>query len=563
MPRSSLPRAGLAGARPARSLAVSHSDVPDNVADTVRRAASDHAGALALVSADAAPVPARLTWADLDARVDAVAAALRGLELSTSGGAPARVAIALPQVPAFAEAFFGTLRAGLVVVPVNPAYTPRELRHVLADSGAELMITTSAVAAAVESVRTDTPALAHVYTVDSGGPSTRPYAELTPAPAAPVTAVGADEDLAVVLYTSGTAGVPKGAMLSHRALLANQSQVAAVDPPIVSPGDVVLLALPLFHIFGLNAGLVAVAYHGACGVLVDRFDPAGTLAAISRHQVSVVAAVPQMYVAWASQPDLAEHLTSVRVAVSGAAPLDAAVARRFLDTTRHPVFEGYGLTETAPVVATALASPVPKARSIGRPIPGVEVKLVAPDGTEIARVTAAGFSGETVDDFDDDAGGAPGTDPGEVVVRGANLFSGYWPDGSGGPDQDGWWPTGDVAYADADGDLFLVDRLGELILVSGFNVYPHEVELVLTAHPGVVEAAVVGIPDPATGEAITAYVVAVEGGAVSIEELNAHCERNLARFKCPTQIEFVAELPHSAIGKVRKATLRANLQAAP
>ena len=340
-------------------------------------------------------------------------------------------------------------------------------------------------------------------------------------------------------------------MLSHRALLANQSQVAAIDPPIVSPSDVVLLALPLFHIFGLDAGLVAVAYHGACGVLVERFEPARPLDIIARHQVSVVTAVPQMYIAWAGQPELAEHLASVRVAVSGAAPLDAAVARRFLETTRHPIFEGYGLTETAPVVATGLASPVPKARSIGRPIPGVEVKLVAADDTEIARVTD-GLGGEIVDDFDDDAGGVPGTDPGEVVVRGANLFSGYWPNGAGGPDAEGWWHTGDVAYADADGDLFLVDRLGELILVSGFNVYPHEVELVLTAHPAVAEAAVFGVPDPVTGEAVIAYVVAVEGGAVAIEELKEHCERNLARFKCPTVIEFVAELPHSAIGKVRK-----------
>jgi long-chain acyl-CoA synthetase len=512
------------------------------------------------VSADAASVPASLTWAELDARVDAVAASLRGLELPAAGGTPARVAIALPQVPAFAEAFFGTLRAGLVAVPVNPGYTARELRHVLADSGASVMITTGEVAAALDPVRGDLPGLAHVYTVDSRHPGTRPYVDLTPS-SPPVTVDRAGEDIAVLLYTSGTAGVPKGAMLSHRALLANQSQVAAIDPPIISPSDVVLLALPLFHIFGLNAGLVAVAYHGACGVLVERFEPARTLDIIARYQVSVVTAVPQMYVAWAGQPELAEHLTSVRVAASGAAPLDAAVARRFLETTRHPIFEGYGLTETAPVVATGLASPVPKARSIGRPIPGVEVKLVAPDGTEIARVNSDGLSGEIVDDFDDDAGGVPGTDPGEIVVRGANLFSGYWPDGAGGPDAEGWWHTGDVAYADADGDLFLVDRLGELILVSGFNVYPHEVELVLTAHPAVAEAAVLGVPDPATGEAVVAYVVAVEGGAVSTEELRAHCERNLARFKCPTVIEFVSELPHSAIGKVRKATLRANLQA--
>jgi len=347
-------------------------------------------------------------------------------------------------------------------------------------------------------------------------------------------------------------------MLSHRALLANHRQVGQVHPPIITDGDVVLLALPLFHVFGLNSGLGAVAYHGATGVLANRLEPAATLDVIAEQHVSVVLGVPQLYQAWTALPDLAEHLTSVRVAVSGAAPLEPAVARRFLETTRHPVFEGYGLTETAPAVATGLASPVPKPRSIGRPVPGVEVKLVAGDGTEIARVSADGLlSGEAFDDdFDDDAGDAPGTDPGEIVVRGANLFSGYWPAGEGGPDADGWWATGDVAYADADGDLFLVDRLGELILVSGFNVYPHEVELVLMAHPGVVEAAVVGIPDPTTGQAVRAYVVTAEGGSVPLDELKAHCERNLARFKQPSEFEFVAELPHSAIGKVRKGTLR-------
>ena len=157
--------------------------------------------------------------------------------------------------------------------------------------------------------------------------------------------------------------------------------------------------------------------------------------------------------------------------------------------------------------------------------------------------------------FDDDAGGVPGTDPGEIVVRGPNLFSGYWPDGSGGPDGDGWWPTGDVAYADEDGDLFLVDRLGELIIVSGFNVYPHEVELVLAGFPGVAEAAVVGTPDPTTGQAVRAYVVRAADASVTEADLAAHCARNLARFKCPTSIEFVPELPHTATGKVVKGSL--------
>ena len=533
-----------------------------NLADAVRRAASTAPDAPALVvPADAGTAERVITWSELDARVDAVAAGLAGLGLPQDGGAGPRVAIGLPNVPEFAFAFFGALRAGLVAVPVNPGYTPRELRQQLGDSRAGAIVATPEVAQRVASVRAELPALRHVYlTSDETVDGTHRFAELSGADAsAGATASGATggEDLAVLVYTSGTAGVPKGAMLSHRALIANHRQLAAVEPPIVRPGDVVLLALPLFHAFGLNSGLGAIAWHGACGVLVDSFDPRATLAVISRHQVSVLAAVPQMYAAWVAVPDLGERVASVRLAVSGAAPLDLAAARRFLEATSKPIFEGYGLTETSPVVATALASPVPKAGSIGRPIPEVEVRLVSVDGAEIARIGPAGvvFEDDYDYDFDDDAGGVPGTDPGEIVVRGPNLFSGYWPDGQGGPDSDGWWPTGDVAYADVDGDLFLVDRLGELIIVSGFNVYPHEVELVMAAHPGVAEAAVVPVPDPTTGQAVRAYVVRAAEAAVSEEQLREHCARNLARFKWPTVIEFVPELPHTATGKVVKGAL--------
>ncbi len=368
----------------------------------------------------------------------------------------------------------------------------------------------------------------------------------------------------MLLYTSGTAGSPKGAMLTHRALLANQGQVAAVDPPIINPDDVVLLALPLFHIFGLNAGLVAVAYHGARGVLVEQFEPARTLDVIARHQVSVVAAVPQMYVAWSSQPDLGDHLASLRVAVSGAAPLDAAVARRFLETTRHPIFEGYGLTETAPVRGHRAGQPGTQG-AVDRPTDprrGGEA-CRAPTAPRSPPSPATDHAVTWWTTSTTTRAGCRAPIPGEIVVRGANLFAGYWPDGAGGPDADGWWPTGDVAYADADGDLFLVDRLGELILVSGFNVYPHEVELVLTGAPGHRRGRRVrgAGPDHRRG-GDRPTLCAAEGGGSVHEELREHCERNLARFKCPKVIEFVAELPHSAIGKVRKATLRANLQAA-
>ncbi|WP_323178515.1 AMP-binding enzyme [Micromonospora lupini] len=244
----------------------------------------------------------------------------------------------------------------------------------------------------------------------------------------------------------------------------------------------------------------------------------------------------------------------MRVAVCGAAPLDPTVAARFSEATGHQAHVGYGLTETAPVLTSTLVGPVAKAGSIGRPLPGVDLRLVGAAGEDLWR------DGQAVPDDDPDeldiSDVAPGTDPGRIVVRGPNLFAGYWPDGRGGPDADGWWGTGDIAYADSDGDLFLVDRLGELILVNGFNVYPHEVELVLAGHPGVVESAVLGVPHPRTGETVRAYVVPVQGRPVTSEDLLAHCARHLARFKCPTTVEFVGALPHSAIGKVRKTQLR-------
>jgi long-chain acyl-CoA synthetase len=540
-----------------------------NLADAVRRAASAGGDRPALVVVRPGGDEI-ISWAELDRRVDQTAAGLRGLGLTASTGAAARVAVLLPNVPEFATSLFGVLRAGLVAVPLNPGLTARELAHALADSGASVLIGAGPALDQVASVRADLPGLRRVYAVGTDGSADAGLDDLLnsatgadllafgddadPLPAAPS---GDSDDLAVLLYTSGSTGTPRGAMLTHRALIANHRQIDGIDPPIVRPDDVVLLALPLFHAFGLNSALGAVAWHGACGVVVDRFDPAETLATIARTEVTVVAGVPQMFAAWAGLADVGERMASVRVAVSGAAALDASTARAFLNATRHPIFQGYGLTETAPVVCTALASPTPKVGSIGRPIPEMQVKLVAADGTVLAEVRPDGLVDADFDDddFDDDAGGLPGTDPGEIVVKGPNLFSGYWPDAIGGPDDEGWWPTGDVAYADADGDLFLVDRLGELIIVSGFNVYPHEVELVLAGHPGVVEAAVVGVDDPRTGQAVKAYVVSADQADVSEADLVAHCERNLARFKCPIAYEFVPSLPHSATGKVRKGLL--------
>ena len=498
---------------------------PVNVADLVSRAAAASGDKVALIH------PAgSVTWAELDRRVDAGAVGLLALGLQAGD----RVALALGNTPDFPVAYFAVLRAGLVAVPVNTAYTPAELGHVLADSGARLLVASrTGAAGALEA----TAALGHpvrvlVTGVDDAPEGTSPFDIVLDTAGAPAPAAGG-EDLAVVLYTSGTSGRPKGAMLSHRALLANLEQCSRIAPPVVAPDDVVLLVLPMFHVYGLNGALGMVAWHGATGVLVERFDPVDTLEDIRRHGVTNVVGAPPMYVAWSMLPDVGDALSTVRLVLSGAAPLPPDVLHRVLDVSGHHVFEGYGLTETSPVLTSTLMSEVAKAGSIGRPVPGVALRLLDEQGREVEE-----------------------GDPGEIVVRGANLFSGYWPDGADGPDPHGWWATGDVAYADADGDLHLVDRRRELILVSGFNVYPREVEDVLAGHPDVAEAAVLGVAHPYTGESVKAVVVLRQGARVTAEDLIAHCAASLARFKCPTAVEFVTDLPHSATGKVSKGRLR-------
>ena len=496
-----------------------------NLADLVRDAARRSPAKPALRYRDTT-----LTWSELDAQVDRAAVGLRGLGLAEGD----RVAIVLGNTPAFAIAYFGALRAGLVALPANTTYTRDELRHLVDDSGAKVVV--GRRAAADDLLALGRPVVLADATTAPDGTTT--FDDLLAIGGQVETGRGG-EDLAVLIYTSGTSGRPKGAMLTHRALLANLDQCARIEPPVMDAEDVVLLVLPLFHIYGLNAGLGMVAKTGATGVLVERFDPVETLADVRRHGVTNIAGAPPMYVAWSMLPDLGEALSTVRLAVSGAAPLPADVLRRILDTTGHHVFEGYGLTETAPVLTTTLMSEAAKPDSIGRPIPGVELKLV------------------------DDRGDEPEDgDPGEIWARGANLFSGYWPDGHEGPDAQGWFQTGDVAYVDDDGDLHLVDRRKELVLVSGFNVYPREVEDVLLRHPDVAEAAAIGIPHPYTGESVKAFVVGRPGSHLSAEEVIEHCARSLARFKCPTAVEFVAELPHSATGKVSKGRIRENHQLA-
>ncbi|MCW2577375.1 MAG: Acyl-CoA synthetase (AMP-forming)/AMP-acid ligase, partial [Modestobacter sp.] len=403
--------------------------------------------------------------------------------------------------------------------------------------------------------------------------SVGPPDSAAPAPADPDDPTA----LALLAYTSGTTGRPRGAMLTHAALLANQQQLLALDPPPVRTGDRVLLVLPLFHVYGFNSGWGLVAETAACAVLVEEFDPVATLRLMAEEEVTAVPGAPPMYAAWLAVADatgsdaaLRRGFAAVRTASCGAAPMPGVLFEAMRTRAAITVWEGYGLTEAAPVLASTLATGRAKPECIGGPLPGVELTLRDTAGGPTAGswpppgargepagrgegVVLSPFPGDEDEDGDD---GDDGDDAGEICARGPNLFSGYWPDGADGPDADGWLLTGDIAYRDTDGDLKLVDRRRDLVLVSGFNVYPGEVERVLDEHPEVAESAVIGVPDPRTGEAVHAVVVRTPGGAVTEEQLREHAARSLARFKVPVAVHFEPELPHSLAGKVSRSRLR-------
>jgi long-chain acyl-CoA synthetase len=479
-----------------------------------------------------------LTWSELDAAVTTEAARLVG-EAVRPGD---RVLIRLGHGARFCVTLFGALRAGAVAVPVGTQSPERELDIIVADCQPTVLVAEpgdSAVAATAGTARVIAPP--EVESGSSGGAETVGGGS-----------AGGGEDIAVLGYTSGTTGRPRGVRLSHRALLANRAQIGQLRPVPVSPADRVLLQLPMFHLYGLGAGLLQVCWAGATGVLVDRVDPDGVLDAIRAERITVLAGVPSRYRTLLELPAerLRDGLVSVRLCIAGGAPLPPDLLRAWSEATGLDLYEGYGLTETGPLLTSTLVGGRPKPGSVGRPLPGapgvagVELRLDDPSGQ-------AETEPDEEDEFDD---GQP--DTGLVAARGPNLFSGYWPDGAGGPDAEGWFRTSDVGFLDAEGDLHLVDRATDLVIVSGFNVYPHEVERVLTEHPAVAEAAVVGVPDPRTGEAVKAVLVLRAGAELSVEQVREHCAERLARFKVPSIVEFTDELPRSATGKIARRALR-------
>jgi long-chain acyl-CoA synthetase len=475
-----------------------------NFADVLRDTAQRHGERLALVDGDR-----RLTWSQLDAAVDDAAEGF-----SAAGLVPGyRVVLLMANSVEFVTSYLGSLRAGLVAVPLNTGLTKAEIDTVIAHSGARVAVVDGDLADKVAGIRVVGPG------------------ELVGN--APLTPQTDPEALAVLLYTSGTSGDPRAAMLTHRALGANVKNLASLGEDRMGPEDLVLAVLPMFHAFGLNAVLGWAIGTGAALVIDRRFDSTGTIDLIRQHGVTRLPLAPPALNAFLARSDLKDALRTVKVVLTGASALDRGLADRFQQATGLFVHQGYGLTEASPGVTTTLGEDDPKPGSVGRALPNVEIRIADEQGEDVE-----------------------GDDPGEILIRGGNLFSGYWPDGVDGPDDEGWYRTGDVGFLDADGDLFLVDRLRELIIVSGFNVFPSEVEEVLVQAPGVRESAVIGVPSDETGEAVKAFVVPETGAAPDPTAIREYAETRLARFKCPVEIEVVDHLPHSVTGKVAKGRLR-------
>ncbi|MEU3568517.1 long-chain fatty acid--CoA ligase [Kitasatospora sp. NPDC036755] len=462
-----------------------------------------------------------LDFAELEARSARAAHWLAAL-----GVAPGdRVAVLLPNVPEFAVLYYGILRAGAVVVPMNPLLKAREIEHCLGDAGAAVLLAWHTGAEqAVEGVRQTGTRLVAVEPAALA-------AALAEQPSGPPEAAGrGGEDTAVILYTSGTTGAPKGAELTHRNIVCNVR--AGVRVLGMVEGDVIFGGLPLFHSFGQVIGLNCAVAVGACMTLVRRFDPLAALSVIQRDRVSVFLGVPTMYTLMLTHPRRAEYdASSLRVCLGGGASMPPEVLRGFESDFDCVVLEGYGLSESSPLACANRSDRERIAGTVGIPIEGVRMRIVDDAGREVPDGTV-----------------------GEVVIRGHNVMKGYWrrPDTTAQTVRDGWLHTGDLGTRDGRGDFRIVDRRKDLIIRGGFNVYPREVEDVLYEHPAVAEATVIGVPHPTHGQEVAAAVVLREGASATPEDIRAFVKERVAPYKYPRLVWTVDALPKGPTGKILK-----------
>jgi long-chain acyl-CoA synthetase len=464
------------------------------------------------------------------AAVDEASARLAALLQHKGVGQGDRVGIMLPNVPYFPIAYYGILRAGATAVPMNVLLKGREVAFYLENPGAELLLAWHGFAE--EAQKGAEQAGAEVISVAPG------EFEQHLAQHEPDTSVAdvRGEDTAVILYTSGTTGEPKGAELTHDNLRKN-AQVSLDTLFDIGPDDVLLGALPLFHTFGQTVCMNCSTLGGATLTFIPRFDPGKALQIIERDRVTIFAGVPTMYNAMLNHPDRDKvDVSCLRLCASGGAAMPGETLRGFEEAFRCKILEGYGLSETSPVASFNHPDKERKIGSIGTPIEGVEMKVV--------------------DEQDNDL---PTGEVGEIVIRGHNIMKGYWrrEEATEEAMRGGWFHTGDMAKVDEDGYFFIVDRKKDMIIRGGYNVYPREVEEVLYQHPDVLECAVLGVPDESLGEEVGAVVVLKEGKSADAEDLQSYVKGEVAAYKYPRKVWFVDELPKGPTGKILKREIEA------
>ncbi|MFH1117394.1 MAG: long-chain fatty acid--CoA ligase [Pseudomonadota bacterium] len=470
------------------------------------------------------------TFRGIDGKASAIAAALldRGLRPGQ------RVGIHTANIPEFVYAYFGVLKAGGQVVPINVMLKPNELAWLGRDSGLIFIVTQQPFVNEIQAARADIPSLREVFCVSPGCGGTTPFESLYSEPVSHIAGPANPEDVAVIFYTSGTTGHPKGAMLTHWNLCSNA--LATAETYEYVENDVIVFGMPMFHSSGQTNAMNAAFSRGAALVMIPRFTPDSVFDAFKSFPVSVFIGVPTMYHQILYHPE-AERFASgnLRVCIVGAAAMPEKLFNDVAERYGVPITEGYGLSEAAPVVAHNPIRGVKKIGSVGIAVPGVSIHIV-----------------------DEQDNLLPPGQVGELAVQGPNVMKGYLnqPEATSEALKGGLLHTGDLARMDEDGYLFIVDRKKDMILTGGFNIYPREVEEVLYTHPAVSEAAVIGLPDEEKGELACAYVILKSGCAASEEDIVAFCRERMAAYKAPRKVRFVGELPKSPSGKILKRLLK-------
>jgi len=456
-----------------------------------------------------------------------------------------RVALMTPNCPQYIVAFYAIQKIGAIVVQVNPMYVERELEHILNDSGARVFIAYDQFYPRIKNVRSITPLEKVILfslgqPLDVSGEDVLKVETLMASTTSQPPKVNLDpvNDLAVLQYTGGTTGVSKGAMLTHRNLVANAMQVTEWFKGCRYGEERVLSVLPFFHSYGMTTCINFGILNAATLVVIPRFELEAVMQAIDKYQPTLFPGVPTMYIGVINYPDIAKiNVRSIRYCISGSAPLPVEVAQKFEELTGGCLVEGFGLSETSPVTHCNPMIGVRKPGSIGLPLPDTLCKIVDLE------------TGEKI---------LPPGETGELCITGPQAMKGYWnmPEETAKTLKNGWVYTGDIARMDEDGYFYIVDRKKDMIIAGGFNIYPRDVEEVLFEHPKVMEAVVAGVPDPYRGETVKAFVVLKAGVEASQEEMISYCKSKLAAYKVPKEVEFRSELPKTAVGKVLRRFLR-------